>query len=150
VHPKSKIPWLTVLIGVACLWALGTPALADPCKAIPDKGPKPAWIIDGATFEGAIRYVGDGDSLWVGEAEDPTTWLEVRLADFDAPELADSGGPQAAATLRRIGLGKHVWCSVTRGRNGRTVSFDRVIAVCRLGRGSLGDLMRAEGVAETR
>ncbi len=39
-----------------------------------------------------VRYVGDGDSLCVGKTTDPNAWIEVRLADFNAPELHEDGG----------------------------------------------------------
>lgn len=35
-----------------------------------------------------------------------------------------------------------------RDRSGRVVSFDRVIACCRIGSTSIGDLLRQEGLAE--
>lgn len=40
-------------------------ALADPCKAIPEKGPLPSYLARGSTFTGTVTYVGDGDSLCV-------------------------------------------------------------------------------------
>jgi hypothetical protein len=53
---------------------------ADPCE-----GRLPSAA--GQKFEGLVRYAGDGDSLCSGQSPDPLTWIEVRLADFDAPEL---------------------------------------------------------------
>lgn len=65
-------------------WA--TAARADPCEGQPPSS-------HGQKFEGVVRYVGDGDSLCVGQSPDPQTWIEVRLADFDAPELHTPQGP---------------------------------------------------------
>ena len=66
------------------------PAYADPCKApLP---PQP-----GVQFSGTVRYVGDGDGLCVGKTADPSEWVEVRLADFDAPELHQAAGAAPSA-----------------------------------------------------
>lgn len=111
-----------------------TVALADPCTA---PLPKP-----GKSFSGAVRYIGDGDSLCLGVSGDPATWIEVRLADFYAPELRAPGGVQAKTALERISGGRHLTC-----RAGRT-SYDRVVARCELNGVSLGDLMRREGVSQ--
>lgn len=77
---------------------LALPALADPCT-----GPLPK---EGARFSGVVRYVGDGDGLCVGASSDPSTWIEVRLADFYAPELHDPGGAEAKAALARLAQNK--------------------------------------------
>ncbi|HEY2355973.1 MAG TPA: hypothetical protein VGH86_00880 [Phenylobacterium sp.] len=74
--------------------ALASSAAADPCKAIPDRGPAPAYLSSGATFSGPVVYVGDGDSLCVAVGEGPQNWVEVRLADFYAPELPINRDPQ--------------------------------------------------------
>jgi hypothetical protein len=59
-------------------------AFADPCEgALP-------WRA-GETFRGQVSYTGDGDSLCVGASSDPSTWIEVRLADFDAREIHAQG-----------------------------------------------------------
>ena len=42
---------------------MASAAHADPCKAIPDKGPMPDYLSPGARFAGPVAYVGDGDSL---------------------------------------------------------------------------------------
>lgn len=123
------------------LFGFAAPAAADPCE-----GPLPKQL--GATFTGTIRYVGDGDSLCVGRTERPEEWIEVRLADFNAPELHDPAGEAAKQTLTRIAFGRSVLCRTERGRSGRIISFDRVIAGCQIDGRSLGDAMRAAGVAE--
>lgn len=113
-------------------------AHADPCEA-----PLPSR--EGATFSGTVKYVGDGDSLCVGTGNNGDQWIEVRLADFDAPELHSPGGQQGKTFLESQALGKAAVCTVTKGRNGKTISYDRVIAVCRVGGTSIGDLLRKAG-----
>ena len=113
---------------------LATTALADPCGApLPGKG---------TAFAGTVRYVGDGDSLCVGRSPDRRSWVEVRMADFNAPELGSPAGLAAKAALQRVALGRSVMCKA----EGR--SYDRVVARCRIGRTSIGTLMRKAGVRE--
>lgn len=102
------------LIAAACAAA---PALADPCLAIPDRGPAPVFR-PGQTFAGTVRYIGDGDSVCVGTGVDPRTWLEVRLADFSAPELSEPGGRQARSAMSSIALGQRAQGHL-RTRSGR-------------------------------
>lgn len=121
---------LTVLVAGA--WA--SPALADPCeRALPAKG---------TAFSGVVRYVGDGDGLCIGPANRPDRWIEIRLADFYAPELNEPGGVAAKRRLERIAMGKVLTC-----RAGRR-SYDRVVAACTLGGRPLGSVLRAAGGAE--
>lgn len=47
--------------------------------------------------------------------------------------------------LSRIALGRQATCTVRRGRDGRTISYDRVIARCVIGGRSIGDLLREAG-----
>jgi len=135
-----------IAILAAALALLATPALADPCKAIPDRGPVPTWIEPGAVFTGQVRHILDGDGLCVGNSPDPKTWVEVRLEDFYAPELREPGGQAAKATLSRITAGRTVRCVVT--RRGRVRSYDRVVATCTLNGRSLRDHMTAAGIRE--
>lgn len=124
-----------IAIIAACFagaWA--SPALADPCEgALPSKG---------TAFSGVVRYVGDGDGLCVGPAGRPASWIEIRLADFYAPELHEPGGVEAKRRLERIAMGKTLAC-----RAGRR-SYDRVVATCTLGGRPIGNLLRAAGGAE--
>ncbi|MFN3465840.1 MAG: thermonuclease family protein [Terricaulis sp.] len=113
-------------------------AHADPCTA---ELPRRA----GETFSGTVRYVGDGDSLCVGNSDDPSTWIEVRLGDFDAPELRSAGGPRSKVFLEQVAMGRQASCRAQRGRSGRVVVWDRVIAVCRVDGQSIGDLLRVAG-----
>lgn len=118
------------LIALAIAMVAG-PVLADPCDApLPKRG---------QAFAGPVRYVGDGYSLCV---DGPTGLVEVRIADFYAPELHAPGGREAKAALTSIAMGRQVEC-----RAGRR-SYDRVVARCTLGGVSLGDRMRRAGIAE--
>lgn len=123
-------------------------ALADPCRAIPDKGPAPAWAKAGYVVTGKARYIVDGDGLCVGPTSDPSSWVEIRLADLYAPELREAGGAQARAALTRLTEGRTLTCTAVRGDHGRVVSYDRLIATCRIGGRGLAELMRGEGVRD--
>jgi len=79
---------------------------------------------------------------------DPTEWIEVRLADFDAPELSQPQGRHARDMLSSIARGHQVDCTATAGRNRRVTSYDRVIATCRVNGRRLGDLLRAGGTPQ--
>jgi len=127
---------------------VATPALADPCKAIPDKGPRPAWARAGHVVTGPVHYIVDGDGLCIGPSSDPATWVEIRLADLYAPELREPGGAAAKAALVRATHNRTLTCTAVKGDNGRVVSYDRLIATCRVGRLGLAELMRRQGVAE--
>ena len=139
-----------VFVGAACVATIAaTEASADPCKAIPDRGPPPAWMKSGAVFAGQVRYVIDGDGFCVGASSDPDTWVEVRMVDFDAPELNSSEGRAAKAAMSRIVAGRTVRCVVERGRRGSVVTYDRVLARCTLSNGrSIAQSMVAAGVRQ--
>ena len=114
----------TIVSVLVCLLGANQ-AFADPCAAdLPTKA--------GATFGGVIKYIGDGDSLCVGDSADGRKWIEVRLADFDAPELHTKEGKAAKAILERETMGRNATCTVTKGRSGDTTTYDRVLAVCRI------------------
>jgi endonuclease YncB( thermonuclease family) len=109
-------------------------ALADPCEApLPKRG---------TTFSGIVRYVGDGDMVCVSDSVDPRTWIEVRLADFYAPELHEPGGKVAQQTLSRLAMDKRATC--TAGKR----SYDRVVATCTVEGRSIGDMLRRAGIRE--
>ena len=129
-----------LLLG-ASLFLVPNLAWADQCQ-----GPLPHHA--GDTFAGPVRYVGDGDSLCVGLSGNHNTWIEVRLADFNAPELHSARGPAAKATLERLALGHQAQCVAGGGRRGNVTSYDRVIATCRINGRRIGDLMRAAGIEE--
>lgn len=111
-----------------------TAALADPCTA-----PLPPA---GSIFSGVVRYIGDGDSLCVGPNGQPARWIEVRLADFNAPELNEPGGAQAKELLRSVAMKRMLAC-----RAGRC-SYDRVVSACTLDDKPIGDILRRRGGIE--
>jgi hypothetical protein len=129
------------LLAFSFLFALPVAAQADPCEGrLPSRA--------GETFSGVVRYVGDGDGLCIGRSADPATWIEVRLSDFNAPELNSEGGRDAKKRLADLVGGRVLDCVAVRGRNGRVVVWDRVIASCRLNGRSVGDLLRTAGGRE--
>lgn len=133
-------PMRRLICAAAIVAALGVaPALADPCQA-----PLPAR---GATFSGPVTYIVDGDGLCVGADQGG---IEVRLGDFDAPEMNGPDGQKAKEALRKIAFGRTVVCTACEGaRNpNKCVSYDRIVATCRLNADRLGDLMRALGIKE--
>lgn len=130
-----KLGWLTFLLWAGTTVLAASPAHADPCEGRLPSRP-------GQQFAGSVRYIGDGDSLCVGATADPNAWIEVRLADFDAPELHSPDGKRSKAFLEQVALARAVNCEARRGRSGRVIVYDRVIAVCRLRDRSIGDLLR--------
>lgn len=119
---------------VLTLLTVAGAAKADPCEgALPKKG---------AAFDGMVRYVVDGDGLCVGGDQDPKTWIEVRLADFNAPELHGPGGAAARKALSALAMDKRTSC-VARHR-----SYDRVVATCKISGRPIGALMRERGIEE--
>ena len=137
-----KIDRVTVL-GLLGLVFIPDSALADSCTAIPDSGAIPAYLSFDKTFSGPVVEVIDGDSLCV--AVGPRTgadWVEVRLADFFAPELSTASGRSAKAALTRIAYGKHATCVAGAG------TYDRIAARCRVNGQAIGDLMLAAGIRE--
>jgi micrococcal nuclease len=118
----------------AVLVLISTAALADPCE-----GPIPK---PGKQFTGTVRYIGDGDSICVGKTNNPKEWIEVRIADFYAPELHERGGAKAKAILKILVFDRLLECTAQKR------SYDRVIAICNLDGTSIGTLMRRSGVAE--
>lgn len=130
------------LLSAALLLLAATPAFADPCKAIPDHGPLPNYLRPGATFSGPVTYIADGDSLCVAMGNTSSQWVEVRLADFYAPELHEPDGAAAKAALSRLVEGRQVTCVA------QHQTYDRIAALCRIGGRKVGDLMRAAGIRE--
>lgn len=118
----------------AGLVAVPAVAHADPCT-----GPLPQ---SGARFSGIVRYVGDGDSLCVGPRDRPDRWIEIRLGDFNAPELKEPGGPRAKRLLAATTMGRTLIC-----RAGRR-SYDRIVAHCTLDGLPLGNELRRRGGIE--
>lgn len=128
------------LLTIAAAAALvASAAQADPCEA-PIRGFKP-----GDRISGVIRYAGDGDSLCVGPSHDQNTWIEIREARWFAPELREPGGREAKRVMDGL-VGRRALCTVERGQNGRTSSYDRVIAACRVDGHPIGAIMNAAGI----
>ena len=116
-------------------------AFGDPCEGkLPDKA--------GTVFTGTVQYIVDGDGICVGSSSEADTWIEVRLADFDAPEMRTEEGRSAKVEMTRLANGKQAECVTTPGRSGKTTSYDRVIASCSIGGKSLASLLREAGVPE--
>jgi endonuclease YncB( thermonuclease family) len=121
------------LIGLIALAGVGG-AAADPCAAtLPSKA--------GTVFTGTVRYIVDGDGLCVGTSNDPNTWIEVRLVDFDAPELSTAEGKRGGEILEQLAMGKSASCVTQPGRSGRTTTYDRVLAACEINGVSLSRLL---------
>ena len=59
---------------------------------------------------GVVTRVVDGDTLWVRDSSAVSggKTLKVRIADIDAPEVCQAGGPEAREALRRHVLGQPV------------------------------------------
>ncbi len=77
---------------------------------------------------------------------DPSQWLEIRTADWNAPELNTREGRQAKAVMDQL-VGRRAVCTVQRGRTGRLTSYDRLIASCRVEGRSIGETMTNHGIA---
>lgn len=129
-------------LGVALALCLPAAAWADPCRAIPDHGALPSYLAPGSSFTGPVVYVGDGDSLCVGTGPGGSEWVEVRLADFYAPELSSPEGPAAKRALEHLAMRREVSCVA------QHQSYDRIVARCELEGRSLGDLLRGGGGSE--
>lgn len=134
-----KILRCSLSVLAAVLWA-GS-GHADPCE-----GKLPAKA--GTVFTGTVYYIVDGDGICVGSSNEADTWIEVRLADFDAPELRTEEGQFAKREMTRLVMGKQAECVTRPGRSGRTTSYDRVIASCSIDGASLASLLREAGVPE--
>jgi micrococcal nuclease len=138
MRPLSLLVLAAMAFPIVCL--------ADPCEAIPDKGPMPAWLHRGATFSGPVVYVGDGDGLCVaatpGRERDSNTWVEVRIGDFYAPELHEPAGPRARAMLQQLTRGRRAICVADHR------SYDRIVARCSVDGRDIGDQMRRSGIVE--
>ena len=123
--------------------ALPAAAWADDCTAIPDSGAIPPFLSRGRTFAGPVVEVIDGDSMCVAVGpRRGKDWVEVRLADFYAPEFSSPTGPAARAALSRIAMGKRATCIAAQG------TYDRIAARCQVDGRPLGLLLREAGVGE--
>lgn len=114
-------------------------AQADPCEA-PVSGYKAGTVITAP-----IIHSIDGDGLCLMLGREPSRWLEIREARWFAPELREAGGREAKRVMDRL-VGRRAVCTVERGQNGRTSSYDRVIAACRVDGRPIGAIMRESGI----
>lgn len=129
-----------LVVSLIALAGAGT-AYADPCEAkLPSKA--------GTVFTGTVRYIVDGDGLCVGASNDPNTWIEVRFVDFDAPELSTPEGKRGKEILERLAMGKQASCVTQPGRSGRTTTWDRVLAACKIGGTSVSVLLKQANAPE--
>lgn len=137
--PRMRGAGAAILCGLLGVLAWSGAAAADSCLAVPDDGPAPAFLSPGSRFSGPVVYIVDGDGLCVDTGGGPTGWVEVRLADFYAPELSSPDGPAAKRSLERLSMGRRVDCVAQKQ------SYDRIVAQCRLEGRTLGDLLRQAG-----
>ena len=86
-------------------------------------------------LEDVVGKVIDGDTLYVGS-------VKIRLEGIAAPELDEPLGPEARDFLTTFAHGKRAECDLTGER-----SFDREVAVCRIDRRDLGEVMVEAGLA---
>jgi endonuclease YncB( thermonuclease family) len=127
---------MMMLCALIVAWAL--PAHADPCE-----GKLPSKL--GTVFTGTVRYVVDGDGFCVGSSSDPNTWIEVRMADFDAPELSTNEGKRGKDILAREIANREISCTTSKGRSGKTTTYDRVLAVCQVNGSRVADMLARAG-----
>ncbi|PIB91281.1 nuclease [Caulobacter sp. FWC2] len=132
---------MRALIIAAGLALTAGAAHADPCEA-PVSGYRAGQVI-----AGPVIYAGDGDSLCVALGRDRAQWVEIREARWFAPELHEPGGREAKRVMDRL-VGRRAVCIVERGQNGRTSSYDRVIAACSVDGRPIAEHMRRDGIAE--
>lgn len=97
-------------------------------------------------FDGVVIAAHDGDTLKLRTSA--CLALNVRLGNFDAPELNQPGGREATLALRQLALGQRVRCQTVRARNGSYRSYGRAVARCSVRGVDLGEAMRAAGVSE--
>jgi endonuclease YncB( thermonuclease family) len=128
-----------VFVALAATAIIAAPASADPCE-----GELPTKL--GTNFSGLVKYVVDGDGICLGTSDDPIAWIEVRFSDFDAPEIGADAGREAKRMVQDKLFEKELSCTTSKGRNGKTRSYDRVLASCRMGAMSVAEILDEAGV----
>lgn len=132
-HRSGRLTSFALIAGGLALFVCSR-AHADPCTAtLPQSG---------ARFTGVVRHIIDGDGLCIGPGGRPDRWIEIRLADFYAPELRGAGGAAARQRLANLARGRSIAC-IARNR-----SYDRIVAACTLNGRPLGHLLRERGARE--
>ena len=127
------------LLAAVVLGALALPAAAQ-AAACRDQTPK---FAPGAKFAGDVRHIIDGQTICVGRARNPETWIRVRLADLG--DLKRPASWSAKRTLSRLSLGKYAVCTVSRRTRAQSPA-QPVTAVCRVAGVSLaGRVRKANG-----
>jgi hypothetical protein len=107
-------------VAVSVAAGLGASAAwADPCKAIPDRGPMPPELAPGRRFAGPVVYVGDGDSLCValGAGDEDETAVDhgqrlgsAAQAQAQVEEIGQGVVQKAAPEARQTGAGQGPAC----------------------------------------
>jgi len=121
----------TLIRAASLLLGAATAVAAAPKQPAP---PDPA---------GTVTRIVDGDTLWVMTADADAAPLVVRLEGIDAPERCQSGGPEAAAAMTKMALGRQVVLHVkARDNHGRLVA-----RALRDGEFDLGDRLVRDGHA---
>lgn len=110
-------------LAAALVLGLGLPAAAHAAPECRAAAPK---FDPGAKFAGEVRQVIDGQTLCVGRAPHPETWIRVRLSDLDARQPKARWARNA---LRRVAQDKYAVCTVS---GDRYTAADPVPAICRV------------------
>ena len=92
------------------------------------------------TWQGTVRHVTDGDTLWVLPSWGAET-VQVRLQGIDAPEICQEGGPQARAALAQ--LQDQPVTVLARGRD----DYGRTLARLQWGNADVGAWLVFNGLA---
>lgn len=136
--------WLAAVVAVfAAAATYGVPQVSRDLAA-PSAPAAAEARVPTAILTARVTKIIDGDGLVLAGGR------EIRLGDFNAPEWNQPGGEEARRALSDIAHGQTVSCTPCEGarRAGRCMSYDRLIATCRLRGQRLGDLMRARGIRE--
>ncbi|HYG28111.1 MAG TPA: hypothetical protein VD906_14560 [Caulobacteraceae bacterium] len=121
------------MIAAGVVLALAAPAAGQAAPRCEAPAPK---FDAGSKFAGEVRQVIDHQTLCVGRAPNPDTWVKVQLTDLAEVERP---GWRARSALRRVALGKYAVCTVSRPDYAET---DPVPAVCRVAGVSVGGRAR--------
>lgn len=129
---------VVVAIAVAVVGALAAVQLTSPPPAESSDCPRSV----GLCIEGEVTRVIDGDTL---EVEDD---LRIRLVLVDAPELSESGGPEARDFLTDLCLGAQALVDEDDDQIGDD-PFGRILAVTYCGGTNANAAVIASGLADT-